>query len=54
MTWLYNLIGKMFFRRQQDWERQKNAKIMTWVFLFSLTLAAAMAAIIYFMSVRIK
>jgi hypothetical protein len=29
MEMLFDLIGKLFFPRQQDWERRRNAKIMT-------------------------
>ena len=36
MQWLFNLIGKIFFPRQQDWERSRNAKIMLSVVAVSL------------------
>ena len=26
---MFDFIGKLFFPRQQDWERRRNAKIMT-------------------------
>jgi hypothetical protein len=49
MNWLYDLIGKIFFRRLQDWERRKNAKTMVFVILFSLALALVMAKILKMM-----
>lgn len=49
MNWFFDLIGKIFFRSQQDWERQKNARIMTFVFLFSLALALVVAKILKMM-----
>jgi hypothetical protein len=54
MNWIYHLVGKVFFRRQQDWEREKNAKIMTWVFLFSLLLALGFALLIKFLSSQVR
>ena len=54
MNWLYTLIGNMFFRRQQEWERRKNAKIIFWVVVFSLVLALGLAAVIKFMSGQAK
>ena len=38
MPWLFNLIGKIFFPRQQDWERSRSAKIMLSVVAVSLVL----------------
>lgn len=54
MNWLYNLIGKVFFGRQQEWERQKNAKIIFWVVVFSLVLALALAKVIKYMYYHAK
>lgn len=49
MNWFYNLIGRIFFRRQQDWERFRNAKIMTWVVIFSVVLALVIAKVLKYM-----
>lgn len=49
MNWFYDLIGKVFFRRQQDWERRKNAKTMVFVILFSLALALVVAKVLKMM-----
>ncbi len=54
MNWFFDLIGKVFFRRQQDWERQKNARTMTFVILFSLGLALVVAKIIKMMYYHAK
>jgi len=42
----YYMIGALFFRRQQDWERRKNARIMLWTLIVSLGLALALATAI--------
>jgi hypothetical protein len=42
----YQFIGSLFFRRQQDWERRKNVRIMLWTVLVALCLALALAAAI--------
>ena len=36
---LFDLIGKIFFPRQQDWERRRNAKIMTATITFAVILS---------------
>ncbi len=43
---VYLLLGKLFFRRQQDWEQRKNAKIMLWTVVAALGLAIVMVKII--------
>jgi len=42
----YQMICALFFRRQQDWERRKNARIMLWTLVVSLGLALALATAI--------
>ena len=54
MNWFFDLIGRIFFRSQQDWERRKNAKTMVLVILFSLVLALSMAALLKFMSSKMR
>ncbi len=49
MNWFYNVIGKIFFNRQKNWERQKNAKTMTWVVVFSVVLALSLSELIKIM-----
>lgn len=39
---IFDLIGKLIFPRQQDWERRRNAKVMVVVVVFSLTLGYAL------------
>jgi len=46
METFYDFIGRLFFSNQQDWERRRNAKTMTWVVVFSGALACALAKII--------
>ena len=46
MEWFYNLVGGIFFRRLQDWERRKHARTMTFVVLFSVTLGLALVKVI--------
>jgi len=36
MSWLFKLIGKLFFPRQQEWERRRNVQIMLSVVAVSL------------------
>lgn len=43
---IYEFLGRLFFPRQQDWERFKNARIMAWVMVFSLILALVIARVI--------
>jgi hypothetical protein len=35
----YTAVGWIFFRRQQDWERRKNAQILTLVAAFCVVVA---------------
>ena len=43
---IYQFIGSMVFRRQQDWEQRKNARIMFWTVVVALMLALALTAAI--------
>jgi hypothetical protein len=43
---VYLFLGRLFFRRQQDWEQRKNAKIMFWTVVVALGLAIALVKII--------
>jgi hypothetical protein len=54
MNWLYDLFGRIFFRRLQDWERRKNAKTIVLVILFSLVLALSLAALLKIMSSKMR
>lgn len=49
MEMFYDFIGRLFFPRQQDWERRRTARIMTFVVLFSLALALIIAKVIHLM-----
>lgn len=42
----FDLIGKLFFRRQPEWERRRNAKIMTGVVAVAVVLGAALVAVL--------
>jgi hypothetical protein len=46
MAVIYQFIGSLFFRRQQDWERRKNARIMLWTVVVALGLALVIATAI--------
>jgi hypothetical protein len=46
MNFINNFIGNLFFHHQQEWERQKNARIMFWTVMVALALALAVAAAI--------
>jgi hypothetical protein len=43
---VYQFIGSLFFRRQQEWKRRKNAQIMLWTVVVALGLGLAMATAI--------
>jgi hypothetical protein len=43
---LFDWIGKIVFPRQQEWERRRNAKIMTAAVTLGLALGWAVAAVI--------
>ena len=47
---LFDLIGKLFFPRQQDWERRRSAKIMTAAVTAGLVLGMAMVWLIKHMN----
>lgn len=47
---LFDFIGKLFFPRQQDWERRRNAKIMTTAVTLGLILGLAVMWLIKFMN----
>ena len=53
MQWLFNLIGKIFFPRQQDWERSRSAKIMLSVVAVSLVVGVILWKVMKLMN-RIK
>jgi hypothetical protein len=40
------IIGNLFFRRQQNWERRKNTRIMLWTVVVSLGMALCVVAAI--------
>lgn len=42
----YEFVGKIFFSRQPDWERQRNAKVMTWVVVVALVFGAALVGML--------
>jgi hypothetical protein len=44
MGTLYNLVGRLFFSRQPDWQRQRSARIYFWVALFSTSFALILVA----------
>jgi hypothetical protein len=43
---VYQIIGSLFFRREQEWKRWKNARIMLWTVVVALGLGMAMATAI--------
>lgn len=43
---LFDFIGKLVFPRQQDWERRRNAKIMTAAVAMGLVLGWALVKVI--------
>jgi hypothetical protein len=47
-----NYLGKILFPAQADWERKKQMKIMLWVVLVAVLLAAIMGALILFKNPR--
>ena len=49
MQRFYDLLGRMIFPRQQDWEQRKNAKILVFTVTFALALGFIMAAMIRLM-----
>ncbi len=53
MLWLFNLIGKIFFPRQQDWERSRSVKIMLSVMAVSLVVGVIIWKVMKLMN-RIK
>ena len=46
------LIGKLFFSHQQDWQRRRNARIMTYVVAAALVCGLALMAILHLMNAR--
>ncbi len=42
----YQFIGSLLFRRQQEWQRQRNGRIMLWTVVVALTLGLAIGAVI--------
>jgi len=50
MEMLFGLIGKLFFPRQQDWERRRNAKIMTAAVAFGTLLGMILVWVIKHMN----
>lgn len=50
MQLIYNLVGWLLFRRQQDWEQRKNGKILVLTVAFSLTLGLMLAEVLRFMA----
>lgn len=46
MQMFYNLIGRVFFSRMQEWERRRTAKTMTFVVGFSFLFALVIAKVI--------
>ncbi len=44
---LYDLIGRLFFPRSQDWKQRKNAKILVLTIAFTLVLGLVMAKIFH-------
>lgn len=47
---LFDLIGRLFFPRQQDWERRRNAKIMTTAVTLGVILGLLVMWLIKFMN----
>lgn len=45
-------IGKLFFPHQQDWQRRRNARIMSYVVAVALVCGLALMAMLYLMSAR--
>jgi hypothetical protein len=43
---VYQFIGSLFFRRQQEWKRLKNARIMLWTAVVALGFGMALATAI--------
>jgi hypothetical protein len=43
---IYRLIGHLFYSRQQNWERRKNAKILLHTLAFTVMLGIIVAKII--------
>ena len=46
------LIGKLFFPQQQDWQRRRNAKIMTYVVVASLVCGLVLVAVLKLMNAK--
>ncbi len=49
---LFDLIGRIFFPRQQDWERRRNAKIMTATIAFAIGLSYIVVWVIKHMNAK--
>jgi hypothetical protein len=49
MQRFYDLLGRVIFRRQQDWEQRKNAKILVFTVAFGLALGFITAEMIRLM-----
>lgn len=54
MNHFYAIVGRMFFPRLQEWEQQRNARMMVFVVMFSLVFAFGIASIIWMMYYRHK
>jgi len=44
MEALYDWVGRLFFARQPNWQRRRNARIYFWITLFSAGFALMLVA----------
>jgi hypothetical protein len=49
MQMIYNLLGRLCFSRQQDWEQRRSAKTLVLTVAFALALGFAVAEVIRIM-----
>jgi hypothetical protein len=54
MNRFFAIVGKLFFPRSQDWERQRNARVMVFVVAFSLAFALVIAKVFQMMYNSVK